>query len=95
MQDSTPFDGRPLYRPLARLAIDVYRQGDGPTLHQLIAIGRIRLRLHARANRHTPNGWTPAGPAADVLTCSRCGAEGRLELETGVEIPGRLLEACK
>ncbi len=93
MSDSTPFGGRSLYRRHARQAIKLYRQGEA-TLPQLIAIARIRLRVHARANRHTPAGWTDAGAAAEVLTCSRCGAAGRLELETGVDLPGGLLEAC-
>ena len=77
------------------MAIAIHR--NGATLPQVIALARIRVRLAARGARHALGAWTPApGPGgAELVTCGRCGAQGRLELATGREDVRGLLEGCQ
>jgi len=89
--------GNPHYREHARAAIAIARAGEGPTLEQTVALERIRVRMHGRANRHELGAWRqdPAAAAGELVACVHCGARGRIERATGVADVAELLEACK
>jgi hypothetical protein len=89
--------GNPHYREAARASIAIARAGGAPSLEQAIALERIRVRMHGRANRHELGAWRPdpAGEALELLACIHCGAAGRLSRESGAANVVELLEACK
>ncbi len=89
--------GNPHYREAARASIALARSGAAPTLEQSVALERIRVRLHGRANRHELGTWRqdPAAAGVELLACIHCGAVGRLELASGAATLVELLEACK
>ncbi len=64
---------------------------------QAIALERIRVRMHGRANRHALGTWRedPDTTAGEILACSTCGRRAYLSRETGAAIVVELLEACK
>jgi len=78
-----------LIRRHAALAVEIYRS-PAPSLEQLTAIARIRVRLAAHGNRHELGAWQ-RNAGVDVIACSACGARARLELATGLEDVGELL----
>jgi len=87
----------PDYREAARASIAIARAGQAPTLEQTIALERIRVRMHGRANRHELGAWRedPGTPAGELLACIHCGAVGRLSRLGGAANVVELLEACK
>lgn len=94
---STPFEPG-VFREHARAAIALVRAGASPTLAQTIALERIRVRMHGRANRHALGSWRedPAAPGGgELVACEACGARAFLSRETGVARIGEILEACK
>lgn len=66
------------------------------TVEQSLAIARIRVRMHARANRHELGAWRlhPGPPPSEIVSCLNCGARGYLARDTGIETVAELLEAC-
>jgi len=89
--------GNPHYREAARASIAIARAGQAPTLQQSVALERIRVRLHGRANRHDLGTWRedPDASAVEIVACSRCGARAHLSRATGVAVVSELLKACK
>ncbi len=89
--------GNPHYREAARASIAIARAGQAPTLEQTVALERISVRLHGRANRHELGTWRddPAGAGLELLACIHCGARASLSRQTGVAVVVELLEACK
>ncbi len=91
------FDDNPHYREAARASIMIAREGGSPTLEQTVALERIRVRIHGRANRHELGTWRedPAAAGGELLACLRCGAVGRLSRVSGAATVVELLKACK
>ena len=90
--------GNPHYREAARASIAIARAGAGPTLEQTVALERIRVRMHGRANRHELGTWREdpdAGDGGELLACIHCGRRGYVSRSSGVAIVVELLEACK
>lgn len=87
----------PDYREAARASIAIARAGGAPTLEQTIALERIRVRMHGRANRHELGTWRedPDASAGELLACIHCGRRGYVSRESGVAQVTELLEACK
>ena len=99
-QNSTRSDfeiGNPYYRAHAREAIAIARAGLAPTLEQAIALERIRVRMHGRANRHELGSWhdDPAAAEGEIVACSTCGARAVLSRNTGVAVVDELLARCR
>jgi hypothetical protein len=91
--------GNPHYREHARASIALARQSPGaaPTPEQSVALERIAVRIHGRANRHDLGTWRedPAAPGGEFLACLHCGARAYLSRVTGAARVGEILEACK
>lgn len=89
--------GNPHYREAALASIALARAGQAPTLEQTVALERIRVRLHGRANRHELGAWRddPDAAAGELVACLHCGARAFLARDTGVGQVAELLEACK
>jgi hypothetical protein len=89
--------GNPHYREAARASIAIARTGAAPSLEQTIALERIRVRMHGRANRHELGAWRedPDVSAGELVACSTCGACAYLSRESGRAQVTELLEACK
>lgn len=87
----------PDYREAARASIAIARAGAAPTLEQTIALERIRVRMHGRANRHELGTWRedPDADAGELLACIHCGRRGYVSRATGVAQVSELLEACR
>jgi hypothetical protein len=90
--------GNPHYREAARASIAIARAGGAPTHEQAVALERIRVRMHGRANRHELGIWredpdTDAG--GELLACVGCGRRAYLSRVTGIANVAELLEACK
>jgi hypothetical protein len=74
-----------VYREHARAAIAAIRTG-GASLEQEIVLARLRVRMHARANRHELGTWqTAAGAAGELVVCVHCGARAYLDRATARE----------
>lgn len=88
--------GNPYYRAHAREAIAVVRAGASPTFEQSLALERIRVRMHGRANAHELGIWRedPDTSAGELVACSRCGARALLSRETGLAHVTELLKVC-
>lgn len=91
------FDSNPNYREAARASIAIARTGGAPSLEQTVALERIRVRMHGRANRHELGAWRedPDVAGGERLACIHCGAVGRLSRVSGAATVVELLEACK
>lgn len=95
--NSTRSVGNTHYREAARASIALARAGAAPTLEQSVALERIRVRMHGRANRHALGIWRedPDTEAGEILACSGCGRRAYLSRDTGLANVSELLEACK
>jgi len=89
--------GNPHYREHARASITVARAGTAPTHEQTVALERIAVRMHGRANRHELGTWRedPDSTAGEILACSTCGARAFLSRATGAAVITEILGACK
>ena len=90
--------GNPHYREAARASIALARGGGAPSLEQAVALERIRVRMHGRANRHELGTWREdpdAGAGGELLACIHCGRRGFLSRVTGAAAVTELLEACR
>jgi len=89
--------GNPHYRRAARASIEIARAGGSPSADQAIALERIRVRMHGRANRHELGAWRedPAAAGGELVACIHCGAVGRLSRLGGPANVVELLEACR
>jgi hypothetical protein len=92
---SSFLNGNPYYRAHAREAIAAARAGL-PTLEQTIALERIAIRMHGRANRHELGMWEddPAAAGVELVACATCGARARLSRTTGAAEVTELLVRC-
>lgn len=89
-------DGNPYYRSHAREAIAIARARQAPTFEQSVALERIRVRMHGRANRHDMGAWRedPDTEAGEIVACSGCGARAYLSRSTGIANVSEILTRC-
>lgn len=89
--------GNPHYREAARASIAIARAGGAPTHEQTVALERIRVRMHGRANRHELGTWRedPDTEAGEILACMGCGRRAYLSRLTGAANVAELLAECR
>lgn len=91
------YSDNPHYREHAAAAVAIARTGVAPTLDQSVALERICVRMHGRANRHELGAWRedPDVDAGEIVACVRCGRRAFLSRQTGQATIAELVEACK